>query len=236
MCDERERLIAYVYGEAAAGERQQIDNHLGECHVCRAEVSGLRSVRDDLLAWDVPKHEPVWRPFVPAPVAPVRAGWPAWALAAAAGVLFTAGLAGGMAARGWSADPRPAAAAAVVAPNEAPSPQPASVVSPAELARIETAILERVRREMTAQLRASASAPSNLAQVSTSNRVDNTAARLAALERRLAEQEEWRDDQISLNALFNGQIGRVNNRTSSLSEQIELQSRLQRVGLDAGSR
>lgn len=236
MCDERERLIAYVYGEAAASERQQIETHLGECHVCRAEVSGLRSVRDDLLAWDVPKHEPVWRPFVPAPVAPARASWPAWALAAAAGALFTAGLAGGMAARGWSPDARPAATAAAVAPSEASTPQPASAVSPAELARIETAILERVRREMTDQLRVSASAPSNLAQVSASNRPDNTAARLAALERRLDEQEEWRDDQISLNALFNGQIGRVNNRTSSLSEQIELQSRLQRVGLDGGSR
>jgi hypothetical protein len=196
-------------------------------------------VRDDLLAWDVPKHEPIWRPFVPAPAAPVRASWPGWAMAAAAGALFTAGLAGGMAVRGWSPDAPPAATVAVLAPAPASAPQPVAAVGPDDLARLEAAILERVRREMIEQLRVGAptpTAPSPLAQVAASSRTDNTAARLAAIERRLDEQEEWRDDQISLNALFNGQIGRVNSRTSSLSEQIELQTRLQRVGLDAGSR
>ena len=61
------------------------------------------------------------------------------------------------------------------------------------------------------------------------NRADNvTEARLAAI-------EQWMDDQISLNAAFNGQFGRLNSRTSSLSEQIEL-SRMQRVGLETGAR
>jgi hypothetical protein len=232
MCDERERLIAYVYGEAAGSERQEIEAHLGECHVCRAEVSGLRTVRDDLLAWDVPKHEPIWRPFVPAPAAPARASWPAWALATAAGALFAAGLAGGMAARGWVPDARPATTAAAVAPTAVPTPQPTSVVTPDDLARIESAILERVHAEMTERLRAStptgSASSANLARVNASSQRDDTQARLAAI-------EQWMDDQISLNAIFNGQVGRLNRSTSDLSERIELSS-LQRVGLDGGSR
>jgi hypothetical protein len=228
MCDEREQLIAYVYGEAAAGERQQIEAHLEECHVCRAEVSGLRSVRDDLLAWDVPKHEAIWRPFVPAPPVPVRATWPAWALATAAGILFTAGLAGGMAVRGWTTETSPTTTAAA-----ASTPQPATVatVTAEDLARMEAAILERVRNEMTERMRTSApqgaSSPT-LARVSASSRPDATEARLTAI-------EQWMDDQISLNAIFNGQVGRLNSRTSNLSEQFEL-SRLQRVGLEGVTR
>ena len=70
MCDERERLIGYLYDEADAAERRQVDAHLLECHVCRAEIAALRRVREDLLAWDVPDHEPIWRPV--APPAPAR--------------------------------------------------------------------------------------------------------------------------------------------------------------------
>lgn len=234
MCDERERLIAYVYGEAEGRERQQTEAHLGECHVCRAEVSGLRSVRDDLLAWDVPKHEPIWRPFVPAPAVPVRASWPRWALATAAGALFTAGLAGGMAARGWVPQSRPAATMASETTATVPAPQLVSTVTAEDLARMEAAILERVRSEMIERLRVSAptgtgpASSANLARVSASSRPDDTQARLAAI-------EQWMDDQISLNALLNGQLGRLNNRTSNLSERFEL-SRLQNVGLDGGSR
>ena len=237
MCDERERLIAYVYGEAAAIERQQIETHLGDCHVCRAEVSGLRSVRDDLLAWEVPNHEPIWRPSAPASPAPARATWSGWALATAASALFAAGLAGGMAARGWTTD----TSLTVVAGSEATNPQPqmVSTVTSEDLARMEAAILERLRGELTEQLRVSALAapPSSagLARAGTSSRPDDTGARLAAIERRLDDQDQWRDDQISLNAIFNGQVGRLNRSTSNLSERFEL-SRMQTVGLDGGSR
>lgn len=236
MCDEREQLIAYVYGEAAADERQQIETHLEDCHVCRAEVSGLRSVRDDLLAWDVPKHEPIWRPFAPAPPVPARPSWSGWVLAAAASGLFAAGLAGGMAVRGWP----PVGAPTVVAEGVASHPQPqmASTVTSADLARMEAVILERLRNELTQQVRVATPAPSgtqNMARANTSSRQDDTVARLAAIERRLDDQDQWRDDQISLNAIFNGQVGRLNRSTSNLSERFEL-SRMQTVGLDGGNR
>jgi anti-sigma factor RsiW len=230
MCDERERLIEYVYGEVEPGARERIEAHLGECHVCRAEVTGLRGVRDDLLAWGVPRHEPIWRPFVPAPAEPLKRSWPAWTLAAAAGALFTAGLAGGMAARGWMpAGPGPGTAVAQVV--SAADAQTVSRVSAEDLAALETAILERVRAEMSQRLSSPAvqTPAAAVAVVRDSNPLgtDPTEARLAAI-------EQWMDDQTSLNAAFYGQFGRLNSRTSNLSEQLEVS--LRRVSLASGGR
>jgi len=112
MCDERERLIGFIYDECDADERRQVETHLESCTVCRAEIRGLRSVREDLLAWNVPDHAPVWRPA--AVVAPVW--WrqvPTWALATAAAVMLVAGVAGGAATRLLA--PAPAQAAGVTA-------------------------------------------------------------------------------------------------------------------------
>lgn len=95
MCDERERLIGYVYDECDDSERRLIDSHLASCEVCRDEIRGLRDVREDLLAWDVPDHGSVWQPFVPAVAAPWYRQVPAWAMAAAASVMFVAGGLGG---------------------------------------------------------------------------------------------------------------------------------------------
>jgi anti-sigma factor RsiW len=101
MCDERERLIGYVYDECAPEERAEVQAHLTACPVCREEIGALRAVREDLLAWDVPEHESVWRPFAPPRATPSWRDLSAWALAAAAGIIFMVGLAGGVAARGW---------------------------------------------------------------------------------------------------------------------------------------
>jgi len=97
MCDERERLIGYVYDECDAGERRLIEAHLEACETCREEIGGLRGVRTDLLAWDVPDHGSVWTPFVKARPTPWWREVPAWGLAAAASLMLLAGAAGGAA-------------------------------------------------------------------------------------------------------------------------------------------
>ena len=51
MCNERERLIGYVYDECADDERRAIEAHLEECGACRTEIGGFRRVRQDLLAY-----------------------------------------------------------------------------------------------------------------------------------------------------------------------------------------
>lgn len=153
MCENRERLIGYVYDECDAAERQVIEDHLSSCPTCRHEIRGLRSVRQDLLAWDVPSSQPVWRPVPePRPESPWRAV-PAWAMAAAAGAILAVGAAGGAAMHAIL----PAEPATV-----AQAPQPAAaapVVSPAELAAFEERMVARLRREFEDRARA-VSAPS----------------------------------------------------------------------------
>lgn len=140
MCDERERLIGYLYEDCDAEERRQIETHLESCPTCRAEIGGLRSVRTDLLAWDVPEHAPIWRPM-PAAVAPPVVWWrqtPGWALAAAATVVLAAGIAGGAATR-WIAPPAQAQVSGVT-PDELSAVQQQIVsMLRAELDRVRTA-------------------------------------------------------------------------------------------------
>jgi hypothetical protein len=144
MCNQRDRLIGYVYEEGAAAERDDVRRHLEACVECRGEVAALRSARADLLAWDVPAHESVWKPFAPAST---RSWWqqvPVWARAAAAGLVLAAGAAGG-------------AAVQAVAPQTG-VPAGATVVSADDLSAAEQRILNQLRAEW-AGLQSQTSAP-----------------------------------------------------------------------------
>ena len=152
MCHDRERLIDYIYDECAAGERQQIEEHLAGCPACRQEVAGLRAVRQDLLAWDVPSHASIWRPVsVAAPVT-----WravPGWALAAAASFMVLSGVVGGLTAQALLAPsstvvPQTAAVQSAVPPRtmDAPQAAPAAV----DLAELERRLSTRIRAELQA--------------------------------------------------------------------------------------
>jgi anti-sigma factor RsiW len=142
MCDERERLIDYVYDECGAEERQIVDRHLETCQTCREEIAGLRSTRQDLLAWEVPDHGSVWKPFVPARVRPWYREVPAWAMAAAAGIMFAIGISGGLVAHAFTPHEEKAVAAV--------QPQPTTdAVGRAELAALETRIVDSMRADMS---------------------------------------------------------------------------------------
>lgn len=144
MCNERDRLIAYIYDECDATERDAVRQHLDGCNECRTEVAGLRSVREDLLAWEVPEHESVWRPFA---VAPPRPWWrqvPAWALGAAAAVVLLAGAGGGAVAHAFMAEP----SATLVQSNELR--QTPVGLTPADLAALEQRLSSRVADQVGA--------------------------------------------------------------------------------------
>lgn len=99
MCNERDRLIGYVYDECDGAEREVIRRHLDACEECQGEIAALRRVREDLLAWDIPAHDSVWRPFAVPVVAPWWRQVPAWALAAAASLVLASGAVGGVVAQ-----------------------------------------------------------------------------------------------------------------------------------------
>jgi anti-sigma factor RsiW len=148
MCDDREKLIAYLYDEASAAERRQVDEHLADCGTCREELRGLRSVRQDLLSWDVPEHGSVWTPFA----APRVTEWwrqvQAWGLAAASTLVFGSGLAGGFLAHRFTAVP---VAAQVQAQAPAAAPQTVAA-TPEQVRELEErlASIERVALRQTA--------------------------------------------------------------------------------------
>ena len=91
QCDDKQRLIDYLYGEISVHDRAAIDAHLNACAACATEASELRAVRADLGAWQPPEVELGFRIIRDAEPAPARRWWhvPAWTpLAAAAGLLL----------------------------------------------------------------------------------------------------------------------------------------------------
>lgn len=148
MCNERERLLEYLYDDCSPEERRRVERHLESCEGCRGEISSLRAVRLNLLAWDVPDHGSVWKPFAPPRVNPWYRDVPAWALAAAACVTFALGMAGGLVSRQLL--PAPARQAAASAPLI--TPQISVTPSTAELAQMERRILTNVQTQLDRRL------------------------------------------------------------------------------------
>jgi len=56
-CDDKATLVAYLYGEIAAADRQRVDEHLRQCAACAAEVGALAGVRIELTQWAPPNAE-----------------------------------------------------------------------------------------------------------------------------------------------------------------------------------
>ena len=100
-CDDKQTLIAYVYGEIEPAARKAVDDHLARCRECAAEVAALAGVRSGLGLW-VPPHAELDFTIVKKSELPVSnllrpARWwntvPVWAQAAAAILVLAAGAA-----------------------------------------------------------------------------------------------------------------------------------------------
>lgn len=89
-CEDKEWLVAFLYGEASDQDRAQVEAHLAGCRSCADEVEELRAVRVDLTAWQPPDADLGFR-IVREAVTASRRWWqvPAWApMAIAAGLLL----------------------------------------------------------------------------------------------------------------------------------------------------
>ncbi|HEX5071470.1 MAG TPA: zf-HC2 domain-containing protein [Vicinamibacterales bacterium] len=228
MCNERDRLIAYLYDECDARERDAVREHLDACDECRTEVAGLRSVREDLLAWDVPEHGSVWKPFTPAPP---RAWWrevPAWAMAAAAGLVLVAGAAGGAAVQAF------APARALAQGSNAPEIRQATPVS---LTADDLASLER--RLMTSFSDRVGAVDARVEQVSNRMLPADLTGREAALSQEVAELREANKKLnnlvgIFLNNQFRLQDG-IDTKNADFQRQLNnMQSNMQLIVAQLG--
>ena len=56
-CDDKATLVAYLYDEIDAQDRQRVDEHLRQCAACTAVVGALAGVRMELTQWAAPNAE-----------------------------------------------------------------------------------------------------------------------------------------------------------------------------------
>jgi hypothetical protein len=165
QCGDSSALVVYLYDECSPGEQEQIATHIKRCPTCASEIDALSATRRTLAAWTPPDLAlgfQITRTDVgPAPkrsgtvLEPTIAWWraplPAWAQAAAALVIFAAGLSLGIARNGSSAP-------AAVAPQTAGVVPAGSLTAPASVSRDDLAALEqRLKTEMS-QLRPASAA------------------------------------------------------------------------------
>jgi len=157
QCGDSSALVAYLYDECAPGEQELIAAHVKGCVTCASEIDALSATRRTLAAWTPPElalgfritreAEPRPAKILEPQIAWWRAPLPAWAQAAAALVIFGAGLSVS-AVRDTA--PEPATAAKTVSTVPVAVQPAASNVSRDDLAQLE----ERIKSELT-QLRSS---------------------------------------------------------------------------------
>jgi cytochrome c-type biogenesis protein CcmH/NrfF len=94
MCDRKEQLIGFLYGELDRDEAADFQRHLLTCAECRGEFGELRATRGQIAAWTPPEpdlgFQVVRAPAAPAPRFRIP---PAWGLAAAAVLVMAVGAA-----------------------------------------------------------------------------------------------------------------------------------------------
>lgn len=97
-CPDKELLLAALYEDAGEADRRMAEEHIAVCASCAEEVEGLRGVREILARWTPPSRDLGFRLVRDARVAgEPRRFWtrpiPAWAQAAAAVLILSAGAA-----------------------------------------------------------------------------------------------------------------------------------------------
>ena len=246
-CEDRDALVAYLYDECDPAERAAIAAHVSHCAACAEEMASLRATRTQLAAWTPPAASLGFQitganerrePLAFTARAPQGGRWwreplPAWAQAAAAAVIFAAGLtagtlgnSSGSTATAPAASPVAAAAPAPVVGRVPPPAPTARQVSAADFARLE----QRLRAIESAQtVNASARTVSAASVVARGDEQVTPAGLQTLIDQRLAATEDRLRNDIavladSIDAQYRQLATRV-NRTQSVTIEDLQQSR-----------
>ncbi|MBA3271647.1 MAG: zf-HC2 domain-containing protein [Acidobacteria bacterium] len=197
-CDDKEMLVAYLYGEIDANGGREVERHLRTCSTCARETEGLQSVRHDLEAWLAPDADLGFTIPSKAPATvlqPARwaaaGGLPAWAQVAAAALFIAASAAianvqvrsttdGFVVSTGWIPVATPVSAG------------PVAPASNNEWRRELSALEQTLRRELTPRAIAPAPVPAR------SHEAGDTAAVLRRVQTLLAESEQRQRQELAL--------------------------------------
>jgi hypothetical protein len=253
-CEDKETLVAYLYGEVDSEMRREVERHLRTCAACTRETEGLQEARQDLQLWMPPEPAlgftmpqrsiPEPAPVLTSPRWAALHSLPAWAQVAAAALLVAAAAAianvevrstsdGLVVTTGWmrSAPPVPATSAPPTSNEEW---------------RQELVALEQtLRAEISAQraIRAAVTAPpiESAAATDTAAVLRRVQSMIAASEdrqqqemaRRFIQAERtwnmrWATDRQTMNR----QLGTLQGRTMAVQagqQEVMNQFRLQRA-------
>jgi hypothetical protein len=223
QCGDSAALVAYLYDECASDEHALITAHLKGCATCASEIDGLTATRRTLATWTPPELALGFRitredersaKILEPRIAWWRAPLPAWAQAAAALVIFGAGLSVGMV--------RTTTPAETVAPKTESAvqlaPQPvASNVSRDELAQLE----QKIKSEI-AQIRSS---PNTATPIVTRGSDDALIAQVKSLIEE-SEANQRKDFTLRMVEL----AGNIENQ-----RRVDMASVRQQIGLQQGA-
>jgi hypothetical protein len=200
-CRNHDALADYLYDECPPGQREAMAAHLATCPQCASELASLRDTRLALAAWTPPAAELGFHVVANGVAAGESTGgtvlrparwWhrpmPAWAQAAAAALIFSAGLGLG-AMRGVTLNPG------------TDGPSDLRTVSADDLAALE----QRLRSDMQAELQqaraaapaaAPASAPAGAAPMTSSPTLQQVRTLIAESERRQQRELTLRTAEV----------------------------------------
>ncbi len=229
-CDDKDRLVEYLYGELDGDGCREVERHMRSCHACAAELAGLQAVRQDLQAWMPPETHldiTVGR-HAAAGVPPQRwaalTALPAWAQVAAAVLVLAAGAAlanlqvrydrdGLAVTTGWMAPASPV-------PSASPAPAAAADWRPALTALerdLRTELAQVTRRETPAPVADRESPPADTAAIlrrvqamledSEQRQRQELAVRMLQLNRDIEMRR--RADLVNINQSFGALTGRT---------------------------
>ena len=189
VCGNHEALIGYLYDECEPAEREAVAAHLALCASCAEEIHALGDTRAHMVSW-TPPAQPLGFQITrtesdtPGKVLRPAAWWgrplPAWAQAAAAVVIFAAGMSVNLERSGGGA-PAPVVAQAPSAESTPVAETPAAddiTVTRAEFARLE----QRLRAIEHADVQLASRTGGGVDQ-------DELFARVSALEQRSVEND-----------------------------------------------
>ena len=188
-CATPEALLTYVYDECEPAERASLDAHLAMCASCADEVQALSDTRAHLASWSPPalslgfqitRTESDQPAKVLSPAAWWRQPLPAWAQAAAAVVIFAAGM---------SANTFRSSEPSTRVESPAPQQVPAVAARPTDDLGVTRAEFARVEARLRAVESADVSRASYAPRVAGSPDDSDLSARLSALEDRLVQSE-----------------------------------------------
>jgi hypothetical protein len=223
QCGDSAALVAYLYDECSPDEQALIASHLKGCADCSSEIDALSATRRTLASWTPPdlalgfritrEHEPRPAKLLEPKIAWWRAPMPAWAQAAAALVIFGAGLSVG-AVRNTTTELTARPQAASILPVSA---QPVvSSVSRGDLDQLE----QRIKAELS-HLRSSTPATPVVARESN----DDLMAHVKSLIEQ-SEENQRKDFTLRMVEL----AGNVENQ-----RRVDLASVRQQIGLQQGA-